>query len=439
MDVGERTVGEGQFFLTLEFAAVTVQALAGFRPRILTMIRWLALCIFALGCLWCRSVLADDTAPVVDPPIRNAWKEADDASQYRDPIKASIQTEVAKLCKTTDDATAGPAITGARQWLINERRLAGSNADATTSSYLDVYSDELNKAFVAALGQADLSVNARVNIGIVCEMVTKDAQTDNMLGTALALMKDKSDAVVLWGQRAALNLMRLTLNGGNVKPEDCDQLRDAIIEAVRSHPSPPLGAIIAYEAYWGLNPENFPHANPLPVAGMKCLIQANLGVQEARLQLYKSGTPDQPEVDTHPSEFLLDSKYWPLMSKDEHLRAMQCASDLIAYAGERAATLPSNENRDLINGVKHEAIYVQELVDGQFNKNAEVDAVLGRVASLPIASRPDSIRDACRAVYPALNSLDEFSGLKRPEIGQAEAPGANLNDVKTAGVTGQGG
>lgn len=403
------------------------------------MTRWLALCVFALGCLWCRSVLADETAPVMDIPIRNAWKEADDAGQYRDQIGALIQQEVAKLCKPTDDATAGPTISGARQWLVNERRLA-SNPDATTASYLDVYSGELNKAFVKALGQPDLSVNARVNIGIITKMVTEDAQTDNMLGTALALMKDKSDAVVLWGQRAALNLLRLSLGGGTLKPGDCDQLRDGIIDAVRSHQTPPMGAILAFEAYWGLNPENFPHVNPLPADGMQCLILANLGIQEARLQLYKNGSaPDQPEVDTHPSEFLLDAKNWTSMTGDEPLRAMQCASDLIAYAGERAANLPSNENRDLINGIKHEAYYVQGLVDAHFNKNAEVDAVLARVASLPIASRPDSIREACRAVYPALNSLDAFSALKRPDIGHAQAPGVNLNDVKTAGVTGQGG
>jgi hypothetical protein len=401
----------------------------------------LALCILVLSCLWCLPVRADEPAAVVlDPGIPSAWKDADSNPQsHRAQIATMIQAQVDKLSKATD--TAG--LSSARQWLVNERQL-GSNAANTSSAYLDVYSDELNKAIIAALAQPTLPVRARVNFGIIARDVTEQAQFDNMLPSALALMKDKSDAVVLWGQRAALNLLRFALNGGpGVKPGDLDALRQGIVDAVANHSAPPLAGILAYEAYWGLNPVNLAINGPLNDAGMQCLILTNLGVQEARLKLYKSGLPEQPEYDTHPSEFLLDAKNWPSLKEEEQFRAVQCASDLIAWAGARAATLPSNQSRDLITALNHEAYYLHQLANAQFT-NPGLGSALADVEQLRASSRPDTIRKASEAVYPDLVALQQFSGLKRPDVDQANAPAAlpaNLPDLskETAGATGQGG
>lgn len=391
-----------------------------------------ALSIFALTCLFCRLAWADDAAPppvVPDPGIPNAWKEDSDPTTHRAQIAGLIQTEMDKLAKAADQ----PTISAARQWLVDERELA-SNAANTSSAYLDMYSDGLNKAFVGALSAPNASVRVRVNIGIICKEVTEDAQTTNLLPTALLLLKDKSDAVVLWGQRAALNLLRLALNNANANPADCDTLRKGIVDAIATHTSPPLAGILAYEAYWGLNPDNFPHGN-LAGAPMQCLIETNLGLQQTRLELYKTGIPDSPEVDTDPSEFLLNAQNWADLTADQQLAAVQCASDLIALAGQRAAALPSNLNRDLLLAVRHEASYLRELAGAQFNA-PQLIAVLVTVESLPAASRPEIIRRACDGVYPELQAVQALANLKKaPEI-NAGSPDLSK---ETAGATGQGG
>lgn len=406
----------------------------------------LALCVLVLSCLWCLPSRGDEPPAVVvlDPGIPSAWKDGTDPNPaaHSAQIATMVQTEVDKLVKATDAA----GTSSARQWLVNERQLAANPAN-TTSAYYDIYSDVLNKAIIAALAQPNIPVRARVNFGIIARDVTQEAQFDNMLPTALALMKDKSDAVVLWGQRAAINLLRFALNGGPaVKPGDLDALRQGIVDAVANHPAPPLAGILAYEAYWGLSPDNLALNGPLSSAGLQCLIEANLGVKEARLKLYKSGVPEDPDDDTHPSAFLLDPKIWTSLNQNDQVRAMQCTSDLIAWAGARAASLPSNQNRDLITAVNHEAYYLHQLANSQFNDPA-LGTALASVQSLRASSRPETIRNETGAVYPELVSLPGFTQLKRPEIEQVNAPAspalnANLPDLgkeKTAGASGQGG
>jgi len=396
------------------------------------------LCILALTCLFCRSTRADEAppAPTLDPGIPNEWKQEDaDPGSHRAQITTMIQGEIGKL-KGTDRA----AISGARQWLIRERELSLQFGQHTSAAYLDIYTHELNDAFVAALSAPNVPVPERVNIAIITKEVTDDVQTTNLVPTAMLLLKDKSDGVVLWGQRAALNLLRMSFSNPNAKPADCDPLRAGIIDAVRTHTSPPLAEVLAYEAYVGVNPGYFPHGD-LSDTAIQCLIETNLGLQKTRLALYKTGVPDGPEVDTNASEFLLNVNakvnYWSRLTPDQQLQAVQCASDLLANAGERAAALSSSGNRELITAVTHEATYLYQLVTAQF-PTPDLQAALSDVQSLSGSSRPEAIRKACEAVYPALQAVGAFAALKPPpdidHIGSSE-----IGKEESGAVAGQGG
>jgi hypothetical protein len=395
------------------------------------------LCIFALTCVFCRSIRADDAppAPALDEGIPTEWKQEDaDPTSHGDQIATMIQTEIDKL--KSDDKSA---IGGARRWLIAERELNPESGQHTSSAYLDIYTNELNKAFVAALSAPNVSVPERVNIAIITKEVTDDVQTNNLAPTAMLLLKDKSDGVVLWGQRAALNLLRMSFNNPNAKPGDCDPLRAGIIDAVRTHTTPPLAEVLAYEAYVGVNPAYFPHGD-LSDTAMQCLIETNLGLQKTRLALYKSGVPDGPEVDTNASEFLLNVNpklnYWARLTPQQQLDAVQCASDLLALSGERAAALSSSGNHELITAVQHEASYLHQLAGANF-QTPDLDASLSEVESLSGSSRPEAIRKACEAVFPALQAVGAFAALKPPP--DIDHVGGSEIGKESGAIAGQGG
>jgi hypothetical protein len=342
-----------------------------------------------------------------DPGIDPQLKSNPDPSAQKSVIAGAVNKEVAKLANDADPTGQSAA----RDWLVAET-LLNNSADATSSGYIDIYTDSVNKSFAPLLANPATSTRTKVLAAIVTEKVAEHANNINLVPTVELLLADKSDAVAMWGERAASKLSASVLQAIAIPSGDRDKFINAIVKAVADHPTAPIGGAIAEDAYLGLNPIS----NKLQVSGpvLQSLINANLQMQSSRIALYKTDMPDNPNADTYGSLFLLDDNYWGILTEKQQLAAMQSASDLIWMAAQRAAAKASNQNQDLILAIEHESSLVSHLANSKLNDKNLAD-VAQQASLLKIGTRGDLIRQTCEPLYSAIaKSSNLFDELKQP-------------------------
>lgn len=369
-------------------------------------------CFVAMVGLICVRARGDVAAMPSDPPITNAAKTALDVSSYGDEF-AKVGAEVDKLVKNSADKAT---VSMVRQWLIDEDPPTASNP------YQEAYADALNQAFLAALVQPGTSATAKVNVGIIIS--TLSGPKDHLSPTVTRLLGDSSGAVAMWGERAAGAMLPAALQNKNFNaPGLRDALLAAVVAAVVSHSDGPLAGPIVDDAYRAINPKLWKVNGLVPPAdAYSALIDANLKLQAARLALYtNTGIPALPKADTYASYLLLSSDGWNAMNPAQQLQAVQQASNLVSLCGQRAATQAANLNQDVVDALQSEGEWIFTLGTNLADQN--IQQVGSAVNKLSAAMPASAIRQACDAVYGALQSNPSFSTIQAPPtIGGASAP-----------------
>ncbi|HTL27802.1 MAG TPA: hypothetical protein VL282_01215, partial [Tepidisphaeraceae bacterium] len=174
----------------------------------------LGLMIFLSGALSVRAALIDASV-----------KTSTEANTVRAAVGPFIQAQVATLQK--DDPAAQSS---AREALTAEASLPGSKSPSST--YLDIYSEELNKALLPVLDNPNMRV--RLNAAIAAARVAQAAQTIRLAELAQKALEDKQDAVVIWG----LQIARFTIPAVSNNPVAAanDKLVPAVVKFVTEHP-----------------------------------------------------------------------------------------------------------------------------------------------------------------------------------------------------------
>jgi hypothetical protein len=369
-----------------------------------------------IGCLIVACVVfglrpaAADVVP--DPGLPADLKTAQDiSSPGSQQISDAIKAEFAKLADDTNPDNQ----TAARDWLVNEATLK-DNPSSTSSYYISAYAGALNNAALQQLSKPDTTDRCRLNIAVAVTRILLAAGNKELSPTVLALLKDKTPSVVIWGQRAAGNLLDFLLAGNNAADPDRQAVFDAVAAAVVANPEPPLGGLIADEAYRAIRPEGRHLAN-LSDAALKMVVEANVKLQDSRLKLYLAGVPEWPDADTSASGFLLSGAVWESMNPDNRKAAMQQASNLIALAGHRAAQRAGNLDPvtvELILVLRHEGVYVQILAQRTLNAD-QLRSAAGSVAALSPTTPAANITAAVDKIFPAIRDSDTmFSDLQPP-------------------------
>jgi hypothetical protein len=374
-----------------------------------------------IGVMCCRSMA--EVVPVpVDPGISDTAKSdlnlASNSAEIAE-ITQKVHDEVTKLAQNPTDQAMVVMI---RQWLLGEMQ---SNSPA----YQETYADALNSAFMGVLVQPDTPVNTRLNIGIVIKLLP--GKTEKLAPSVVQLLKDKSAAVVLWGERAAGALLPGAVQDPAFNAGPRDQVIAAVIDSVAAHPDGPIAGMLADEANQAINPKlnTWPQGLFPKPAVLSVLVDASLKLQKARLDIYKNtGIPEFPLADTYATYLTLGSKeVWNAMTPAQQLQAVQQASDLVALAGQRAAGRANNANDELISALQEEGRWIQEL-GTTLNDQGLIAAGIG-VNKLSVASPINDVRDACSAVFGAFQQDQNFSNLQAaPPLGNAksasDSPGA---------------
>jgi len=371
-----------------------------------------------IGLMCCRTLA--EIAPVpADPGISDAAKSdlnlSSNLAEIAE-IKRKVHDEVAKLAQNPSDQATVVRI---RQWLLGEMQ---SNSPA----YQEAYATALNSAFMGVLVQPDTPVNTRLNIGIVIKLLP--GRTEKLAPSVVQLLKDKSSAVVLWGERAAGALLPAGVSDPAFNAGPRDQVIAAVIDSVAAHPDGPIAGMVADEANQAINPKlnTWPQGLFPQPAVLSVLVDASLKLQKSRLEIYKNkGIPEFPLADTYATYLTLgQTVVWNAMTPAQQLQAVQQASDFVSLAGQRAAGRANNQNDDLILALQEEGRWILEL-GTTLNDQPLADAG-SAVNKLTIATPISQVRDACSAVFGAFQQDQNFSNLQpSPTLGNSKSASDN--------------
>ncbi len=365
-----------------------------------------------IGLMCCRG-MAEVTAVPSDPGISDTSKT--DLSLSTNPaaiaeIKQKVQDEVNKLSQNASDPAAVAMI---RQWLIGEIQSKNSPG-ATSPAYQEAYESALNDAFMDGLVQPSTPVNTRLNIGIIIKLLP--GRTEKLAPSVVQLLKDKSSAVVLWGERAAAAILPAGVQDPAFNAGPRDQILSAIVDSVAAHPDGALAGMIAEDANQAINPKLnvWPQGRPPTAAVLSVLIDTSLNLQKARLEIYrKTGVPGGPIADTYATYLTMGTpEVWNSMTPAQQLQSAQQASDFVSLASQRIAARANNQNDDLIQALVEEGRWIMEL--GRALQDPAIEAAGSGVNKLFVAAPVTAVHDACAAVLPAFQQSQSLSSVKDP-------------------------
>jgi hypothetical protein len=185
---------------------------------------------------------------------------------------------------------------------------------------------------------------------------------------------------------------------------------------VAAHPDGPVAGLIAEEANEAINPKlyEWPSGRPPTPAVLSALIDANLKLQKARLEIYnKTGVPAAPIADTYATYLTLGTRdVWNSMTPAQQLQAAQQASDFVSLAGQRAVARANNQNDELIPALKEAGRWIMEL--GKTLQDQGIEAAGTAVNNLGVASSMNAVHDACALVFPAFQQSQSLSAVVAP-------------------------
>jgi hypothetical protein len=371
------------------------------------MNRWLAALVIIV-CAISAPVRAD--LPAQDPPVPDTYKSDDGAIANKDALVGLISAEVQKLSNGADADSQSLA----RDWLMAE-------AVSSSVGYRDAYASALNDQLVTLLSNPQTSVRARVNAAIVTNSVVKSSKNLDLLPATTLLLKDKSDAVVYWAEQAGGSLVPALLNGNNQQQRQ--DFLSTMVQAAIDHSSTEVGGNIVELTYRVLNPVMNDVLNQ-NASGFSDLVDANIKLQQGRLNLYKAGIPQNAYADTFASQFLLNQNYWGSLTPAQQLQALGGMANLIRSASGYATAggLPTGQLNDLMRTVSAEGACGMELANNSLN-NPDLANAFQSVSNLGVASQPADIKVACDkanstllSAYPKL--LDAFPNLQNAGAAQ---------------------
>lgn len=274
--------------------------------------------------------------------------------------------------------------------------------------FLFEYARILNNEAGSKLDPKARSIRQRLNIGIVVARVAAVAQNGALADTALKLIKDPAEPVVLWGVKASQSIIPqvVKVKMGNQAPP----LLRELVPAVMKHPT----GVIVEEAYVALGSSSDP-----------LVVDELMKLWENRLIQYRKGTPDDPLAESKPVFSLTTQDIWKSTLKDPARRTavMTMIRDQMLLAATQADAAGSGDTHDqLVNLVKQCAAGVY--VVGRHQGVAALEAAAKTPASLNAA-----------ALQPGTKVLPLVSPALVGEIKKAfpdvKAPGASVASDET--------
>jgi hypothetical protein len=286
----------------------------------------------------------------------------------------------------------------AREDLSNGVQLAAGNTTPLSPVFADAYAGAVAKALAPLTGHEDMRV--RLNAAIVNARVAERVGNTRLKDVTGKFINDKTNAVALWGVKAARAMLPAILAGPNAAN---DPLLVAMVQAVqRAHYGPIVTEV--YEAL-GLNVIT---ANPKPPPNViKGAVPEMLQVLRSRVDDYAGGVPPDPGIDNTASEFFSFSTVWQQMTPQQRTDAVQAMTDLLALAGQHAALMEGEERQPLLTVFKRTGSALQVIGDAVkssalSNAAKEIQRVSTGMDGTEVSTRSTALAAAARTAFPGL-------------------------------------
>lgn len=359
---------------------------------ILSRLVWAAVAVPLLG-TGLTGALADIPPSVVTSA---------DAGASRPVISDYVKEQAFRL--SNEDAATRSA---ARDALV-QKVSTGTPSQAFVDVYIESAVPELTKLL------ADAKLETRLNAAIVCYRFSEKDRNARLAPVAIAAMGDKQISVVLWGTKAAAQILPNALQAhAGTAPLP---LLVKVNETTAAHVND-MVVVEAYDALTLTTGSTDPAAMPtrFPAATWSKLVPQVLPdlqkLWEARLKQYVSGDPIEATAETVPARFVSVQRTWTSLKPDQQAKLMQMLVNQLSLAGERAAVGGAN---------KDAYIKVMNLTGGSLVAIAGHEGAAGlepparAATALTNTSNPTSITNAVNGVVTAVKAIPKFSKLQDP-------------------------
>lgn len=298
-------------------------------------------------------------------------------------IEKFVKDDVARLAGDDVDAASS-----ARSELISGSISAKPDQPAS-APYVQSYLSALSRELSAILAK-NPNVRVKVNVAILAAKVAENVKPIlppgiQLQGLILSLMKDKNDAVALWGMKAAA----AALSAPNQAAPNAELLRQVSLTVIDHK----LNGPITDEAYRALE-------DPSPQ-----VIKALMDLYEKRIAAYQNAAPEDPAVERRASTALCHQQgMWAKMSAADQKRVMNMIADLLAAATKAMADPPPGPDQlhQLITGTC-EAVIVVALGQNQVDLAAQATRASKMSSNTPqpvVAQIINPLVDAIRKAFP---------------------------------------
>lgn len=363
--------------------------------------------LLSLGWVVVLGVAHGVSAAMIDASV----KSSGDGATVRAAVVPFIQEQVANLQK--DDSAVQ---TAARDALTSEA--SGGPQRTPTSTYLDNYSDEVNKALLPVMENPNM--NVRLNAAIAAARIAQTAQTVRFADLAAKAMQDKMDPVVLWGFHIArYTIPAISVNKGAVGN---DKLVPLVVQYVTEHPS----GIISQYAYDAVSLDLIETNRTRPWTddqwnlALVHVIPAIQQIFKVRLDKYQTGIPEDPQKERRPVLVLTQPRAWNAQTLEQRTKTMQLLVDLMSFASQRAVNAKDVETRNqLIDLIKYVAGALQ--ASGAQNGMPKLGEAAQGVVTLPRNVTGDQAAAAVQASVQKIRAIPNLEQVKLPPVVRAVA------------------
>ena len=302
-------------------------------------------------------------------------------------IKAFVTRHVADL-----DAEKPETQQAARNILTLP--VTGGVAGQTISpAFLSAYAEELNAAVVAANGPLRKGARLRTRLlaGVVVATVARESKTASvaLLPAAHALLTDPSDAVALWGMKAAKAILP-----DLVRVQPAQKLSALVLQTAQNRKS----GLLAAEAYEALN------------TGDGTMVATQLQLFSGRVALYRNGIPDGPQAEERPLVYLTVVSTWGILSPAQKTQTVQLLSDLLLLSARHYENADARARDELLSVIVQGSKVVWVLGQPTHMADANLVNAANQGSRLNATSTPAQVKDAIDGIHAALKQA--FPGLQ---------------------------
>ena len=243
------------------------------------------------------------------------------------------------------------------------------NPPEPSPSFKLAYSQALNAQLASVASSQDL--RTRLNAAIAAAKVAEKNDNEKLVPTITALLNDKSEAVALWGMKAAKFVIPRGADGA--------RLIGQVVDAAKRYPS---STTVAYQALV---------SGPAPTPA---LIDALHNLMKSRIDLYQKDIPADPVAEYLAMLQLVDTKWWGAQNPAQQQKTIELMTHLAAVAGQRV----------MLNDTAEHRAAMSELLK---RINRSVGAVAVRSGKEPFAKQLD---DKAKGLGPAMTAA-QISGV----------------------------